>query len=63
MNKCLGLRRKLARIDKRFHKVNKLKQTTLWTNDGKKGTLMANRARIGARELLEVHTRKGDATK
>ena len=63
MDRCLGLRRKLVRIGKRFHEVSKLMQTTLRTNDRKKGVLMPNRARIGAREPLEVHTRKGDTTK
>jgi len=50
-------------MDKRFHEVNKLMQTTLRTNDRKKGVFIPNRAKIGAREPLEVHTLKGDTTK
>lgn len=63
MNRCLGLRRKLARMGKRFHEVNKLMQTTLRTNDRKKGVFIPNREKNGAREPLKVHTRKGDTTK
>ena len=63
MNRCLSLRRKLARMGKRFHEVNKLMQTTLRTNNRKKGVFIPNRAKIGAREPLEVHTLKGDTTK
>lgn len=63
MNRCLGLRRKLARMGKRFHEVSKLMQTTLRTNDRKKGIFIPNRAKIGAHEPLETHTCKGDTTK